>query len=46
MPQLQSATCTGALPETAQADAALDDGNLLPEDMNDFNPHPAGIQVR
>jgi aerobic C4-dicarboxylate transport protein len=33
-------------PETAQADAALDDGNLLPEDMNEFNPHPAGIQVR
>ena len=33
-------------PDTAQADAALDDGNLLPEDMNEFNPHPAGIHVR
>jgi aerobic C4-dicarboxylate transport protein len=33
-------------PDTAQADAALDDGNLLPEDMNEFNPHPAGIQMR
>jgi aerobic C4-dicarboxylate transport protein len=33
-------------PDTAQADAALDDGNLLPEDMNEFNPHPSGIQLR
>lgn len=33
-------------PETARADAALDDGNLLPEDMSDANRHPAGIAVR
>lgn len=33
-------------PDTAQADAALDDGNLLPEDMNEFNSHPTGIQFR
>ena len=33
-------------PETAQADVALDDGNLLPEDMNEFSPHPADIQAR
>jgi len=32
-------------PETAQADAALDDGNLLPEDMNEANPHPTGIHM-
>jgi len=32
-------------PETAQADAALDDGNLLPEDMSEANPHPNGIHV-
>ena len=32
-------------PDTAQADAALDDDNLLPEDMNEANPHPTGIPV-
>ena len=32
-------------PETAAADASLDDGNLLPEDMSDANPHPAGIAM-
>jgi aerobic C4-dicarboxylate transport protein len=32
-------------PETAVADAALDDGNLLQEDMSDANPDPAGIRV-
>ena len=32
-------------PETAQADAALDDVNLLPEDMNEANPHPTGIHM-
>lgn len=32
-------------PETASADARLADGNLLPEDMNDANPHPAGISM-
>jgi aerobic C4-dicarboxylate transport protein len=32
-------------PETAAADATLDDGNLLPEDSNEANPHPAGIQL-
>src|SRR5262245_41542304 len=32
-------------PETARADAALDDGNLLPEDMNEANPHPTGIAM-
>ena len=30
---------------TAAADATLDDGNLLPEDMKDTNPHPTGIQL-
>lgn len=33
-------------PETARADAALEDGNLLPEDMIEASPHPASIQVR
>jgi aerobic C4-dicarboxylate transport protein len=33
-------------PATAQADAALEDGNLLPEDMNEANPHPGGISVQ
>jgi aerobic C4-dicarboxylate transport protein len=33
-------------PTTAQADAQLADGNLLPEDMNDANPHPAGIALQ
>ncbi|BBU32263.1 C4-dicarboxylate transport protein (plasmid) [Burkholderia sp. THE68] len=33
-------------PETAQADERLADGNLLPEDMNDANPHPEGISLR
>jgi len=32
-------------PATAAADAQLDDGNLLPEDMKDTNPHPAGIDM-
>ncbi|KWF32809.1 sodium:dicarboxylate symporter [Burkholderia diffusa] len=32
-------------PETARADAALDDGNLLPEDTGDTNPHPSGIPL-
>ncbi|MDM0015573.1 cation:dicarboxylase symporter family transporter [Variovorax sp. J22P168] len=30
-------------PEIAAADAELADGNLLPEDMKDGNPHPTGI---
>lgn len=30
-------------PQTALADAELDDGNLLPEDSNEFNVHPRGI---
>jgi aerobic C4-dicarboxylate transport protein len=33
-------------PETADADAALDDGNLLPEDMDEHNPHPTGIAMK
>jgi aerobic C4-dicarboxylate transport protein len=33
-------------PETARADARLDDGNLLPEDTNDANPHPSGIPLK
>lgn len=32
-------------PETANADAALDDGNLLPEDSKEGNPHTAGIPL-
>jgi aerobic C4-dicarboxylate transport protein len=32
-------------PDIATADAQLDDGNLLPEDMKDTNPHPAGIDM-
>jgi aerobic C4-dicarboxylate transport protein len=32
-------------PTTAAADAALADGNLLPEDTNDAVPHPTGIQL-
>ncbi len=32
-------------PETARLDAALDDGNLLPEDMSDRNAHPSGIAL-
>ncbi len=32
-------------PATAEADAALADGNLLPEDSDEALPHPAGIQV-
>jgi aerobic C4-dicarboxylate transport protein len=30
-------------PQTAAADAALADGNLLPEDTSEANPHPTGI---
>jgi aerobic C4-dicarboxylate transport protein len=33
-------------PDTARADADLEDGNLLPEDMNEANAHSAGIQLR
>lgn len=33
-------------PATAQADAALADGNLLPEDTSDAAPHPTGIQMK
>jgi aerobic C4-dicarboxylate transport protein len=33
-------------PETAEADRRLADGNLLPEDMNDANPHPEGISLK
>jgi len=33
-------------PDTAQADERLADGNLLPEDMSDANPHPAGIPLK
>jgi aerobic C4-dicarboxylate transport protein len=32
-------------PEIASADAALADGNLLPEDMDDRNAHPTGIAM-
>ncbi|MGJ7505801.1 cation:dicarboxylate symporter family transporter [Variovorax sp. GT1P44] len=32
-------------PDIAAADAQLADGNLLPEDMKDTNPHPAGIDM-
>ena len=32
-------------PDTARADERLADGNLLPEDMNDANPHPGGISM-
>lgn len=32
-------------PATAMADAALDDGNLLPEDINEANPHTSGIPM-
>ncbi|GAB3625961.1 C4-dicarboxylate transporter [Pandoraea terrae] len=30
-------------PATAASDSALGDGNLLPEDVSDANPHPTGI---
>jgi aerobic C4-dicarboxylate transport protein len=33
-------------PQTAAADDQLADGNLLPEDMSDANPHPAGIAMQ
>jgi aerobic C4-dicarboxylate transport protein len=33
-------------PETAEADRRLADGNLLPEDTNDANPHPEGISLK
>ncbi|EKS70128.1 sodium:dicarboxylate symporter [Caballeronia zhejiangensis] len=33
-------------PEIAEADRRLADGNLLPEDMNDANPHPDGIPLK
>ncbi|SAL70455.1 C4-dicarboxylate transporter DctA [Caballeronia arvi] len=33
-------------PDTARADENLADGNLLPEDMNDANPHPHGIPLK
>ncbi|WP_028219939.1 cation:dicarboxylate symporter family transporter [Paraburkholderia oxyphila] len=33
-------------PETARADAGLDDGNLLPEDTDEGNPHPSGISLK
>lgn len=32
-------------PQTAQADEALADGNLLGEDANEANPHPTGIPL-
>lgn len=32
-------------PQTARADAALDDGNLLPEDAEERNTHPTGIPL-
>jgi len=28
-----------------RSDAALEDGNLLPEDMDESNPHPTGIAL-
>lgn len=33
-------------PDAAAADAALDDGNLLEEDIDDSRAHAAGIQVK
>jgi aerobic C4-dicarboxylate transport protein len=33
-------------PGIAEADAALEDGNLLPEDRNDATLHPTGIALR
>jgi aerobic C4-dicarboxylate transport protein len=33
-------------PATAQADESLADGNLLPEDTSDANPHPSGISMK
>ncbi|OLL28608.1 dicarboxylate/amino acid:cation symporter [Burkholderia sp. SRS-W-2-2016] len=33
-------------PETARADESLGDGNLLPEDTSDDNPHPRGIPMK
>jgi aerobic C4-dicarboxylate transport protein len=33
-------------PQTAAADAQLADGNLLPEDTSDENPHPTGIAMQ
>ena len=33
-------------PATAQADEGLADGNLLPEDISDANPHPSGIAMK
>ncbi|WP_434034929.1 cation:dicarboxylate symporter family transporter [Cupriavidus sp. a3] len=33
-------------PDAAQADAALDDGNLLGEDADASNPHPGGIPLK
>ncbi|MDM0021053.1 cation:dicarboxylate symporter family transporter [Variovorax saccharolyticus] len=33
-------------PDIAAADAQLADGNLLPEDMKDSNPHPTGIDMQ
>jgi aerobic C4-dicarboxylate transport protein len=32
-------------PDTARADANLAEGNPLPEDMNDANPHPGSISI-
>ncbi|MET1113355.1 MAG: cation:dicarboxylase symporter family transporter [Comamonas sp.] len=32
-------------PDIAAADGELADGNLLPEDMQDTNPHPQGIDL-
>ncbi|MFM0313941.1 cation:dicarboxylase symporter family transporter [Paraburkholderia nemoris] len=33
-------------PATAHADESLADGNLLPEDTSDANPHPSGIPMK
>ncbi|QCP53020.1 cation:dicarboxylase symporter family transporter [Trinickia violacea] len=33
-------------PETARADASLDDGNLLLEDANVAHPHPSGVPLK
>jgi aerobic C4-dicarboxylate transport protein len=33
-------------PDTAQADASLADGNLLPEELSDTNSHPGGIPMK
>jgi aerobic C4-dicarboxylate transport protein len=38
--------CPELYPDTAREDAGLDDGNLLPEDLGDDNPHPSAVAFK